>query len=173
MGLRQKLNQSPMATGLLCVVLSAAALASIKATSSKPVPGLRYFYDLSTRQVISEVGTAPFPPTMLASGNQGVAARIFACGGCKNGEQFIGYLEKFTDEFQAIMTADPTVTGPVMVPSEGTLVAEAPGAGEKIIWVEMHSFEGQAILRSVAGRCGNGEPPKQCYPNKVGLTIPG
>jgi hypothetical protein len=188
---REWITNNPAVATVVAVLVLVGALLLLVWQSEKPNPGNElsggarqvWFYDLGTGQKFPGA-TTNLPPFKTDSGPEnGVRAWVFACGDCKN-EQFVAFLEKFTDEAKRVLTAPPSPpptgsprppNGPPPMPRgpnlavdkayrEGRLVAN-PSTPDA--WYKYGSPEGKQILAERDKRCdGKGEPTPCMPPNK-------
>jgi hypothetical protein len=166
MGLRETIQEKPIVGIIIAVVALGIVGYVFYWQSAAGVPlGSRYYYDVSSGELVPHK-TDSMPPVTLPSGNQGVLAHVFACGDCGS-EQFVGYLQKYTDAYkkQATQEIDLTnSTGPVTPSMSGDLVAQKPdGIGEPQ-WCEMTSLQGAQIVRNARARCDSGGDAKKAVP---------
>jgi len=156
---------------IVIVVLGIVGYVMFSRSSTSVEPGSRFYYDVSSGEMVTFKANEPLPPVTLPSGKEGVLAHVYACGDCSS-EQFVGYLQKFTDEYKQIVTRviDPSQsTDPVVRPMTGELVAANPDAGGQPKWIEMNSEAGTQIIRAVRERCAQGQrrpenPATECFP---------
>lgn len=144
-----------------------------------------YFFDLSTGQLFV-ASSDQIPPidspggplnTPQGAKPAGVRAHVFACGECPdlkgmNTEQvkaagaYIAYLEMFTEQGKAAMTAPAPADGQgpppemMMDPMQSTLVKRV----EDPQWMPMYSEPGYRLTESAVQQCPDGTPPIACRP---------
>src|SRR5687768_4960683 len=92
-GARQWINQNKGIVVVMSIILLTVAGGSVAwryRPKPPPTPGHAYFYDTVDKKVFEDLSTrvAPFN---TASGHVAVRANFFTCGGCGEGERFLGY----------------------------------------------------------------------------------
>ncbi len=153
MGLRQTITDKPIVGVCIAIVAFIAVALLLRAQSSNPASaGQRFYYDVTSGELVGFKADQPLPPVTLPSGNQGVLAHVFACGDCSS-EQFIGYLEQYTDAYKQAVTVDVTnMDGPALAPMSGHMVAADPNGGQPQ-WIESTSMQGSQVMRAASIRC--------------------
>lgn len=110
-----------------------------------------YFYDLQTNDVYLYTGDNVAPVT-APSGGVGVRAWVYTCDNCDDeAAQFVGYIQKYTDDAKAAMDAGDTPEGDV----ESKILLRLP-EGDEESWVPRNSEDGRRIRESVDSRCPDG-----------------
>lgn len=155
MGLRQQIAENPVIGMVVVVILVGLAGWLIAGSKSAPVVNQSFYYDLDQGRLFTDdAGKAP--PFKTATGQTAVIAAVFSCGDCVDASsRFLGYLEKYSDEYLAAR-GDPDM--PADVAEKGQLIRLEQGE-----WVVAASEDGRRITAEVRSRCG-GEPPKACHP---------
>lgn len=122
-----------------------------------------WYYDLNEGELFATV--AAQSPTRAPSDEDGqrsgVRAIVLTCGACDAGEQYIGYVEKFTDKaWKASGLLDagaPGIDEDTLWTqlSEGRLIriADDRAGAEKPQWVRHDSAQGKQIREVALGRC--------------------
>jgi hypothetical protein len=162
MGIRNAIQDKPWAGITLVVALLAVAIV-IRARSSAPKPGSRYYYDLTERRLVTHQPGEELPPVTLPSGNQAVMAHVFACGGCDSDGRFIGYLARYSDAFKQAMTQPQEASNqnPQAIVVD-QMIALEPQDGWEPQWVSMSSDAGHKIIDAPRQRCD--ARPTECMP---------
>lgn len=186
MNARDFLNNNSALVTIIAVVILVVSLGVIIMNTRGPGAVQTvdlYFYDLNTGQLfvaasdqIPPIDVPGGQPIQTAQGPKpaGVRAHVFACGTCPdvtgmNADQVkaagaqIAYIEMFTEQGKAAMTAPPNAQGPgpMMVdPMEQTLVAKA----EDRKWLPMYSEQGYRLTEGAIQPCPDGSPPLACRP---------
>jgi hypothetical protein len=167
MGIRETIQDKP-AAGIVVVVVVVLGIVAFNAArfSDHAEPGSRFYLNVDTGEIEVFNAQSSLPPVKLPSGSNGVLAHVFACGDCDGGEQFVVFLEKYTDEYRQAATAEVSDNmAPITTPVVGHHVAILPEDGADIRWVEMTSAEGARVARHGIERCDNRSGrPTECLP---------
>ncbi|MAE59978.1 MAG: hypothetical protein CMJ49_01325 [Planctomycetaceae bacterium] len=109
-----------------------------------------YFYDLTDNKVVELKGNEVPPVIDPDTGNELVGVHFYTCGFCveSNGERFVGYYEKYTEEAKAekleqlrkLAAGEKVVDNTTPDQRKGQLISLD---GKK--WVELYSSAGQKI----------------------------
>lgn len=182
---RGAVNTKAIAGIVLAVVLISIALYLNVGKSSSSKSDI-YFVDLATGKLFVQPGGTLAPvaaPSQSSNASEptGVFAYVYACGEC-SGDQFIGYVEKFTDAHRQMLSKgatsavgldEPQNINPkeyASVTAQGVLVAAWPESEEEtghtdLEWVVKSGEAGRVLTRSaITDRCGNMQKPRICLP---------
>lgn len=139
-----------------------------------------YYYDLNTGKLFVAMSNE-FPPIEAPSGPYGdrglpggVRAHVFSCNDCGDFEgmtaeqvaqtgAYIAYLEMYTPEGKAALTADPEdpeAESMMVDPMEQTLVKTIDGDR----WLSMYSEEGYQVTEQTIQACPDGSAARACRP---------
>lgn len=161
MSIREVLNRNPAITALLAVILIGAALYIVYVTNKEPaMPKMqtKSFYSIDDGRTYFEEKMGMRAPFMR-DGKEAVKVHLFTCDG--GNTQFVGYLEKYSDDFISKYSAPATQTagGGGFGPAPGTgpeevfaRMVKKPGEGE---WRKWASMEGQEVVKLT---CPDGNP---------------
>ncbi len=113
-------------------------------------PTYAYFYDLTDNKVVEMLSTEVPPVIDPETGHELVGVHFYTCGSCleSNGERFVGYYEKYTEEAKAekleqlrkLAAGEKWVDSTTPDQRKGQLISLD---GKK--WVELYSSAGQKI----------------------------
>ena len=176
MSLRELLNKNATVVTVVTVLVLVASLTFILWPDGGNDPsdsmGKEYFYDLNTDQLF-EAEQGRIPPIDTESGPHqgkpaGVYAYVFSCGECAPREQYIGYLETYSEKAKARLeqmrqaSAGPVYMGPDVESSEpfrsGILIKRPEDAQ----WAPKSSSRGQQIVREK--KICERYPARRCRP---------
>ncbi|MEX0655472.1 MAG: hypothetical protein WD534_09635 [Phycisphaeraceae bacterium] len=181
MNVREWLNNNSAVVTIVAVLVLCFALAFIiwnNSGSGRPGPIDVYFVDLNTNEVF--VGKSDQIPPIAAPSDSGddtngVRAHIYACGDCPSdlagrsadelidGDVFIAYLERYTDEAREIITGDVTPENEsdyYSATEMGQLVRAVDGSN----WVSINDQGGYELMSRTGNRCGEDSMPTPCRP---------
>lgn len=158
MPLRETMNKNPLVTGIVLLALIAAAgwfaFSSLMDKGGQLEPPKYYYYTVDDGKTTFSVSADEIPPIMH-DGKEAVRVRVYSCDGGKS--TFVGYLDKYTDEFKkkadaeraqprnaAAKTAGPGAQG-IMGPGEVfSRVVKKQGETK---WVPMTSPAGGRVAQ--------------------------
>src|SRR5688500_9960230 len=101
--MRNWINTHPLYVGIGFAVAVAIIVTIITIYYREPPPVGYYFYDLKN-QSLFEVNPASVGPRPAAAdikapdGGEAARAFVYSCGKCTEGEQYIGYIESYSEE---------------------------------------------------------------------------
>ncbi len=155
-GYREWLNNNSAAVtvGSVAILLLSLAVIINQNRQSKPSsPGNAYFYDVVTKELISDKVTRIAPIT-TADGHEAVRAHYFSCAECADGERFLGYYEKYTAEMKEKLEKNPQSFELYDAAFKGRLYCapELDPADAKN-WVGAESAKGQKITEVLQTKC--------------------
>jgi len=123
------------------------------------IPATIYFYDQNTQELF-EMPATTVGPVETDSGPHngepaGVKAHVFACGDCKTGERFIGWLEKPAPELQE---------GQEVSENDLYTLVRRPDKDE---WIKSNTDEAGQLFISPTKRCpDSNKRANYCMPAK-------
>lgn len=169
MQIREFLQKHPSAAVALIIIVILASLLIARRSGPSIPSNAAYFYDLNNAQLFVGTGDQIAPVQAPEGGpDRGVRAYVYTCGACGEGERFIAYLEKYTNDAKsAVKAADPSQTYSAQTLTaiqQGTLIALPPESNNQDPqWVPSASSRGLQIVAAKQTQC-DGQPARQCYP---------
>lgn len=160
---REWMNNNSAIMTLGAVVLLVVALVvminTISGGGGAGTVNALYFYDLQSGELFEAPVESKAPIDAPSGANNGVRARVFACGECTSSDRTPAYLEKYTDQAKAAIqagNADATANPNAM------LIRAVDGDQ----WVPSASQAGSEIVSQAIQRLGcNAENrPRECFP---------
>ena len=161
-GLRKKL-QDPKVGGIVVAALIVIALIVVFSGGGggnriQGSPTSYWYYNVETNELYEgPVGVNP-----PIDDGKGARAYVFSCGACTESEQFIAYIEKYSDEYKKIMegVGQTDRLASEAAARTGHLIRSADG-GE---WIAFNSPEGQDLMKKGMKSCPGGKKMTTCYP---------
>lgn len=150
-----------LATLVAVVVLSVTLVTTAAWDPARRTQTRLWYYDLNSAQLFP--ATSQWP-TIDAPGAASVRAYVLTCGQCTPDEQFIGFLERYTD---AAHRAAEAIRNNASAGAERWAEIEAGRqirAIEGQPWVAYDSPEGRRLRVAALQRCGE-TAVVPCYPN--------
>ena len=159
-------NPSPVVAMVAAVLVLSMAIATAAAWAPSPRHDdpILWYYDLGTDELFQAVHQVA-PIDSPSGARKGVLAHVFACGQCTEGEMYVGYLEKFSDEARALQSRLASQEPPEdeqevwQILLRGHLIRSV----ERDAWVTHDSNAGRAIRDRAKSRCPDNQIVA-CYP---------
>lgn len=124
--------------------------ATVQTEQPVNLPGLSWYYDVETKEYFTD-SPARVAPFKRDNGHEAVRAHFFSCGDCDQGERFIGYYEKYTDEVKQKIESRADTSKLYEAAFSGRLYSK-----DGQTWLAADKPEGIAITTELQKRC----PPK-------------
>lgn len=167
MGLRETIQEKQAVVAIVAVVLIAVGVFLMRGSERGKTSGIRYiyFYDLGSNELYA-TGLQTRPPAPAPSGSQGVKAYVYSCGKCTPSQQFIGYLESYSERDRQMLERGgdmPSDQAANLAAAIVPQVAAEPDKGAEPQWVPASTAEGRKITEAPSTRC-DGIPARVCNP---------
>lgn len=161
MGLRDTIRNTPIAGVVIAAILIGLAVLVVMRSNQPPPDPQAYYLDLSTGDLFVHTKRAT-PPIDVPGGaaGMGVRAAVIGCGDCSASNRKVAYIEKFSREAIAAMSATPVDDEAAqrnqMTIMQGRLVAHPPQGGAEPQWVSGETEAGITIVGAASTICGGG-----------------
>jgi len=149
-------------TAIACLVLGVALLVmrASQPTGAALDQGQVYFYDLGAKQLYAAANA--WPPVTAPSGEEGVAAYVYACGECTEGNRTIGYLTRFDEAGKAMLGSGKVSAETLTEAEDKHKVIGLIARDGKVNWVPVTEGAAVDLVVNVHGLCPGRH--KQCTP---------
>lgn len=152
------MNRNP-AVIVLVIVALVGAVVMVMRRDDGPQFEQGYYYDLTSRDLfVAEYDqqSSVISPT----GGTGVRAHVFSCSTCDDeASQFVGRLERYSDEAEQLLDQLATVSDPqkrnelnAQIAQEIT-IALPRDASEDLQWYAVESADGMRVMEHAAQQC--------------------
>lgn len=155
-GMREWINNNSAAVTVGAVAILLVSLAVIirqGGSGPKATPGEAYFYDTTTKELITDKATR-IPPITTPEGHEAVRAHYFTCGECTDSQRFLGYYEKYSPEVKEKLEKNPQSFELYEMAFQGRLYcAPDKDPNDPKSWVGAESPAGFQITEDLQKKC--------------------